>query len=74
MYIYKKVAAGLAVVLVVAVPRPDPYTVAVSHMKVAAGLAAVLVVAFSRPDPYSCVTYEGGSWAGSWAGGSCLQA
>jgi len=43
-------------------------------MKVAAGLAAVLVVAASRPDPYSCVTYEGGSWAGSYAGGGCLQA
>ncbi len=38
-------------------------------MKVAAGLAAVLVVAVSRPDPYSFATYEGGSWAGSYAGG-----
>ncbi len=41
-------------------------------MKVAAGLAAVLVVAVSRTDPYGCVTYEGGNWAGSSAGGSCL--
>ncbi len=40
-------------------------------MKVAAGLAAMLVVAVTRPDPYSCVTYEGGSWAGSCAGGGC---
>ncbi len=43
-------------------------------MQVAAGLAAMLVVAVSRPDPYSCVAYEGGSWAGRYAGGDCLQA
>jgi hypothetical protein len=64
--------------------RPGPY---ISVLKMATWLAgalprlgsyncvlkssAVLVVAVSRPDPYSCVTYEGGSWAGSYAGGGC---
>jgi len=50
--------------------------IAVLHLKVAAGLAAglaaVLVVAVPRPDPYNCVTYEGGSWAGSFPGGGSL--
>ncbi len=71
-----KVTARLAAVLVVAVHGPGCYSC--FHMKVgamlvvAAGLKAVMVVDVSRPDPYSCVAYEGGSWAGSCAGGGCL--
>ncbi len=68
-----KVSAGLTAVLVVDVSIDLGLTV-VLPIKVTARLAAVLVVAVNRPGCYSWFKYEGGNWAGSCAGGGCLQA